>query len=209
VRIPIERAMELIAQRGLPVAPAVEQAPLMTGDDEAGMVAAPLTNGFARTGYEQDQGAGEAAERRKQVEVRGLQRVYGFPPISQRGEMDGNKGESGDVAGVCGQGTMRKKLARRGDGRAARFTVRWLHARPSLLAQVSRYGDKQMGPVNDKPPAILNGVGIAQNLNEQLPLGSPSPTTRASRCNWPATSASGRRFWRWSTTSARCCARKS
>ncbi len=27
VRIPIERAMELIAQRGLPVAPAVQQAP--------------------------------------------------------------------------------------------------------------------------------------------------------------------------------------
>ena len=33
VRIPIERAMELIAQRGLPVAPAVEHAPLMTGDE--------------------------------------------------------------------------------------------------------------------------------------------------------------------------------
>ncbi len=32
VRIPIERAMELIAQRGLPVAPAVQQAPLMTGE---------------------------------------------------------------------------------------------------------------------------------------------------------------------------------
>src|SRR6266568_2234809 len=32
VRIPIERAMELIAQRGLPVAPSVEQAPLMAGD---------------------------------------------------------------------------------------------------------------------------------------------------------------------------------
>ena len=42
---------------------------------------------------------------------------------------------------------------------------------PSLsIAQVSGYGDKQIGPVNDKPPAILNGVGIAQNLNQQLPL---------------------------------------
>ena len=41
---------------------------------------------------------------------------------------------------------------------------------PNLLAQVSGYGDKQIGPVNDKPPAILNGVGIAQNLNQQLPL---------------------------------------
>jgi protein SCO1/2 len=44
-------------------------------------------------------------------------------------------------------------------------------AAPSLLAQVSRYDEKQMAPVSDKPPAILNGVGIAQNLNQQLPLG--------------------------------------
>jgi protein SCO1 len=43
-------------------------------------------------------------------------------------------------------------------------------ATPCLLAQVSSYGDKQVGPANDKPPAILNGVGIAQNLNQQLPL---------------------------------------
>ena len=41
---------------------------------------------------------------------------------------------------------------------------------PSLKAQVSSYGDKEAGPANDKPPAILNGVGIAQNLNQQLPL---------------------------------------
>jgi hypothetical protein len=53
VRIPIERAMELIAQQGLPVAPAVETAPLLTGDSKP-VVAEPLTNGFARTGYEQD-----------------------------------------------------------------------------------------------------------------------------------------------------------
>jgi protein SCO1/2 len=42
---------------------------------------------------------------------------------------------------------------------------------PSLMAQVSRYDEKQMAQVSDKPPAILNGVGIAQRLNEQLPLG--------------------------------------
>jgi hypothetical protein len=53
VRIPIERAMELIAQRGLPQAPTVEAAPLLTGDVKP-VVAVPLTNGFARTGYEQD-----------------------------------------------------------------------------------------------------------------------------------------------------------
>jgi protein SCO1/2 len=37
-------------------------------------------------------------------------------------------------------------------------------------AQVSRYDEKQMAPVSDKPPAILSKVGIAQRLNEQLPL---------------------------------------
>jgi protein SCO1/2 len=42
---------------------------------------------------------------------------------------------------------------------------------PALIEQVSAYGDKETGPVNDKPPAILSGVGIAQNLNQQLPLG--------------------------------------
>lgn len=41
---------------------------------------------------------------------------------------------------------------------------------PPASAQVSRYDEKQMAPVSDKPPAILNGVGIAQRLNEQLPL---------------------------------------
>ncbi len=41
---------------------------------------------------------------------------------------------------------------------------------PSLQAQVSSYGDKQVGQRNDKPPDILNGVGIAQHLNQQLPL---------------------------------------
>jgi hypothetical protein len=61
VRIPIERAMELIAQRGLPVAPAVEQAPLMTGDQKP-QVIFPLTSGFARTGYELDQAEAQAVE---------------------------------------------------------------------------------------------------------------------------------------------------
>jgi len=53
VRIPIERAMELIAQRGLPLAPTAAREPLMTADSEQ-TVSAPLTNGFARTGYEQE-----------------------------------------------------------------------------------------------------------------------------------------------------------
>jgi hypothetical protein len=61
VRIPIERAMELIAQRGLPVTPPMEETPLLTGDEKP-LVVVPLTNGFARTGYELDQAA-EAGRR--------------------------------------------------------------------------------------------------------------------------------------------------
>jgi hypothetical protein len=56
VRIPIERAMELIAERGLPVAPqAAQEKPL--AEAELPVVKAPLTDGFARTGYEQEQAA--------------------------------------------------------------------------------------------------------------------------------------------------------
>jgi hypothetical protein len=53
IRIPIARAMELVVKGGLPVAPE-EQAtgPLMAGD-KAPVVTVPLTDGFARTGYEQ------------------------------------------------------------------------------------------------------------------------------------------------------------
>ncbi|MGD0443271.1 MAG: hypothetical protein ABSA39_04975 [Edaphobacter sp.] len=52
VRIPISRAMELIVQRGLPVnSQAASTAVAMTGDEKP-TVQAPLTSGFARTGYE-------------------------------------------------------------------------------------------------------------------------------------------------------------
>jgi hypothetical protein len=65
VRIPIDRAMELIAQRGLPVAvqPAASSQPLMAGD-AAPVVRVPLTDGFARTGFEQQQAgaSGQAVE---------------------------------------------------------------------------------------------------------------------------------------------------
>ena len=38
------------------------------------------------------------------------------------------------------------------------------------LAQVSSYGDKQMGEVSDHPPTILNKVTITQKLNAQIPV---------------------------------------
>ncbi|MGI8770528.1 MAG: hypothetical protein ACR2JE_03750 [Acidobacteriaceae bacterium] len=61
LRIPIGRAMEVIAQQGLPViAPAAE--PAMTADQRDAL-SLPLTNGFARTGFEQRV---ETEESRKQ-----------------------------------------------------------------------------------------------------------------------------------------------
>lgn len=52
VRIPIERAMEIIAQKGLPVAPQEQEQQAMMGDSRP-TVQMPLTNGFAPTAYEQ------------------------------------------------------------------------------------------------------------------------------------------------------------
>jgi protein SCO1 len=58
--------------------------------------------------------------------------------------------------------TIRRKIQR------AAFCA--LAAGATLLpAQVSSYGDKQAGPQNTKSP-ILDKVGIAQHLNQQLPL---------------------------------------
>jgi len=56
--------------------------------------------------------------------------------------------------------------------KAARITAvafLCLAALTPSLAQVSRYDEKQVGPTNEKPN-ILNGVGIAQHLNQQIPL---------------------------------------
>lgn len=52
IRIPIDRAMQLIVQQGLPQAPASQQPETMMAGETAPVVTAPLTNGFARTGYE-------------------------------------------------------------------------------------------------------------------------------------------------------------
>jgi hypothetical protein len=52
IRIPISRAMELIAQRGLPVASQAGTTTVQMAGDEKPVVQAPLTSGFARTGYE-------------------------------------------------------------------------------------------------------------------------------------------------------------
>jgi hypothetical protein len=54
IRIPIGRAMQLIVQQGLPKAAAAAQPPQLMAGETAPLVQAPLTDGFARTGYELD-----------------------------------------------------------------------------------------------------------------------------------------------------------
>jgi hypothetical protein len=54
IRIPIDRAMQLVVQQGLPKPATPEQAaPLMAGETPI-TIQAPLTDGFARTSYELD-----------------------------------------------------------------------------------------------------------------------------------------------------------
>jgi hypothetical protein len=66
VRIPIERAMELIANQGLPVAPPMKEERLMTGDTRP-VVTLPLTDGFAPTGFEQQEAEQRAIAAREQA----------------------------------------------------------------------------------------------------------------------------------------------
>lgn len=54
IRIPISRAMQLIAQHGLPVNTETASTAVLMAGDEKPVVIAPLTTGFARTGYELD-----------------------------------------------------------------------------------------------------------------------------------------------------------
>ena len=64
VRIPIDRAMELIAQRGLAVAPAAQVQPEMAGDDRPA-ITMPLTDGFARTAFEQSEAQEQAVNAKR------------------------------------------------------------------------------------------------------------------------------------------------
>lgn len=66
IRIPIERAMELIAERGLPVQPPSTNAGETLAHAAPPVVQAPLTTGFARTGYELE--TIEAREQKLEVE---------------------------------------------------------------------------------------------------------------------------------------------
>ena len=67
VRIPIGQAMQIIAQRGLPVVQGGPTEPLMTADVAAARDW-PLTNGFARTGYEQEMEVEQSRNSRTQAQ---------------------------------------------------------------------------------------------------------------------------------------------
>jgi hypothetical protein len=52
IRIPIEQAMKLVVERGLPKAAGTQQPATLMAGEAAPTVQQPLTDGFARTGYE-------------------------------------------------------------------------------------------------------------------------------------------------------------
>jgi hypothetical protein len=76
VRIPITRAMELIAQRGLAVNAQAAAATVEMAGDEKPVVKAPLTSGFARTGYELET-----------IEVRAQKMSYGKAEAESKAEL--------------------------------------------------------------------------------------------------------------------------
>lgn len=67
------------------------------------------------------------------------------------------------------QSTIRRTLRFAGKAVLAATVCAPLIQATMASAQVSSYGEKQMGPANAKSP-ILGKIGIAQHLNEQLPL---------------------------------------
>jgi protein SCO1/2 len=66
-------------------------------------------------------------------------------------------------------GTIRERLLTGALCAAAAVVLALAWAGPVAMAQVSGYGEKQMGPANEKA-RILDKVGIQQHLNQQLPL---------------------------------------
>jgi len=65
---------------------------------------------------------------------------------------------------------MRRSWERAAMAAAAALVFATAACSPSLLAQVSGYGEKDSGTRSDKPPTLLDGVRISQKLNGQVPL---------------------------------------
>ena len=150
IRIPINRAMELIAQRGLPVAAAAAGAQLMAGD------AHPVVKGSAnqrfrphrlRAGHDGSTAAEDGLRTGHENRAR-----HQRAPLTQVREKH-----------LFQQDTFRKALA------AAALAC--VFAPVCLKAQVAGYGDKQAGENSgDQLPNVLQKVQVEQHLNRQLPL---------------------------------------
>jgi len=126
------------------VAPASTATPLMTGESKP-VIQVPLTSGFARTGFEQEEAA-----------ARPCRPPAGRDQVAMR--------YKGTTKGGEGSWRPRRKPRRRA----------WAVPGGEFIFADGpgvRLWDKQTGQTLDKPPALLDGVGIAQRLNEQLPLG--------------------------------------
>lgn len=76
IRIPIERAMSVVAARGLTLAAGGQSASRELAGDTAPRIHMPLTTGFARTGYELDQ-----------MEARAQKLSYGKAAASEHAEL--------------------------------------------------------------------------------------------------------------------------
>src|SRR6266567_5095245 len=77
--------------------------------------------------------------------------------------------ERESVMAVRSRDTIRRWWRTAGLSAAAGIVLVSAFSPTLVMAQVAGYGDKQMGPANEKSQ-ILNGVGIAQHLNQQLTL---------------------------------------
>ena len=67
-------------------------------------------------------------------------------------------------------GTIRKMLRTVALSAAAAIVMQLALSAPAAKAQVTGYGDKQMGARADTPSPVLGKVSIAQHLDQQLPL---------------------------------------
>ena len=158
--------MELIAQRGLPVAPAVQTAAADDRRQQAdGHCAADQRICAHRL---MSRTKRQERSRRRTAAVgagrsRADRRSGGKSGNRSRQEQDAS-GARQAQSGETGAATSRQS------SRPARLCCA---AWPLRLAGWRRFpatATRQQGPTNDKPPSILNGVGIAQHLNQQLPL---------------------------------------
>ena len=96
VRIPINQAMELIVEKGLPVAPGGSATAEESAMDAA-KITPPLTNGFARTTYEQEEQTEESIQHKPDSETSSNKRDAGAKAVVGTMAKADNKTQAGGV----------------------------------------------------------------------------------------------------------------